>query len=172
MATTNISSKARAPIGHMGVPTISGDGTPYTPDLHRLFFQHDPKQLPMRLINMGFNDKHRFPTANFKQRDGKRLGMMFTKESQAVDPMFAALAKTARAKLLKHVRETLEERRIRADWLSVHQTREIGAVEIPDSFCAGPKSYAMTAEGDCLAPQFQDGDIIVCDPDQVPTPGN
>lgn len=37
---------------------------------------------------------------------------------------------------------------------------------------AGPHCYAAKIQGDCLYPEYQDGDIVICDPDQTPGRGD
>ena len=53
-----------------------------------------------------------------------------------------------------------------------HQTSSGRTIACPKSACPGPKSYAMSAEGDCLLPEYKSGDIVICDPDQSPEPGD
>lgn len=43
---------------------------------------------------------------------------------------------------------------------------------IPLSMNAGENTYALKADGDCLSPVYCPGDILVCDPDQAPAPGD
>ena len=47
-------------------------------------------------------------------------------------------------------------------------------VSIPaaDAGHAGPNRYAVATEGDCLYPEYQHGDIVICDPDQEPEAGD
>lgn len=50
----------------------------------------------------------------------------------------------------------------------------MGLVSIPvgETGSAGPNCYAVVTEGDCLSPEYQHGDILVCDPDQTPKSGD
>ncbi len=36
----------------------------------------------------------------------------------------------------------------------------------------GPNAYALRTEGDCLAPDINDGDVVICDPDAQPSLGD
>jgi hypothetical protein len=46
------------------------------------------------------------------------------------------------------------------------------SIACPKSVNPGPKAYALTGSGDCLLPVVRSGDNLVCDPDQVPVPGD
>ena len=52
------------------------------------------------------------------------------------------------------------------------KTPRLDKVRVPKSINPGPKTYALTAEGVCLQPAYNPGDIVVCDPDQMPEPGD
>lgn len=45
-------------------------------------------------------------------------------------------------------------------------------VVCPKSARPGPKTYALATDGDCLLPEYKSGDIMICDPDQDPEPGD
>lgn len=50
--------------------------------------------------------------------------------------------------------------------------RAEGTVLLPSELTAGrPNCFAAFLEGDCLAPTFQNGDMVLVDPDATPTPG-
>jgi hypothetical protein len=36
----------------------------------------------------------------------------------------------------------------------------------------GPNCYAVKTIGDCMAPDVNDGDLVLCDPDQLPMAGD
>lgn len=42
----------------------------------------------------------------------------------------------------------------------------------PRSARPGPESYAVGIDGDCMLPDLQSGDIVICDPSQPPEPGD
>lgn len=46
------------------------------------------------------------------------------------------------------------------------------SVACPTSANPGPNAYALAGSGDCLVPLVHPGDILVCDPDQAPGPGD
>lgn len=54
----------------------------------------------------------------------------------------------------------------------VQKRRPMGLVTIPRNLKAGPRTYATRGDGNCLEPRVHHGDIVVCDPDQVPAPGD
>jgi phage repressor protein C with HTH and peptisase S24 domain len=51
---------------------------------------------------------------------------------------------------------------------AVHQE----TIRVPTSLNPGQNSYALTASGMCLAPIYGSGDVLICDPDQPPLPGD
>lgn len=56
--------------------------------------------------------------------------------------------------------------------LSANQARASKTALCPKSANPGPNAYAIKAEGDCLAPEYKDGDTMICDPDQEPSAGD
>lgn len=62
--------------------------------------------------------------------------------------------------------------------MAVHNYNEsrnrspLSFVKVPLSLEAGENTYALKADGDCLSPFYCPGDILVCDPDQAPAPGD
>ena len=48
----------------------------------------------------------------------------------------------------------------------------LGHAKVPNGVTIGPKGYAMNTVGDCLSPVFNEGDIALCDPDQVAAAGD
>lgn len=56
-----------------------------------------------------------------------------------------------------------------------HETRArepIGQISIPAAEAGGSNCYAVAIEGNCLYPEYQHGDIVICDPDQEPGIGD
>ncbi|MDR0212050.1 MAG: S24 family peptidase [Pseudomonas putida] len=47
-----------------------------------------------------------------------------------------------------------------------------GRVRCPKSAQPSPRAYAITAEGDCLLPEYKSGDIMVFDPEKPPELGD
>lgn len=48
----------------------------------------------------------------------------------------------------------------------------LGFVSMPSWVPAGPNCYAIQLTGDCLEPELSDGDLVFCDPDVEPVPGD
>lgn len=48
----------------------------------------------------------------------------------------------------------------------------LGFAPTPDGVNAGPDCYALVVEGEHLSPQYQNGDVLLCDPDAKPEPGD
>lgn len=48
-----------------------------------------------------------------------------------------------------------------------------GTAYIPTELVEGrPNAYAAFVDGDCLSPTFNDGDMVLVDPDREPAPGD
>lgn len=41
----------------------------------------------------------------------------------------------------------------------------LGYAKPPASMNPGPNAYALNCDGDCMAPEFNNGDTVICDPD-------
>ena len=48
----------------------------------------------------------------------------------------------------------------------------IDSVRVPKGINPGLNAYAVLAKGECLLSEYKSGDVIVCDPDQLPEPGD
>ncbi|MFZ5622211.1 MAG: S24 family peptidase [Pseudomonadota bacterium] len=44
--------------------------------------------------------------------------------------------------------------------------------KVPENMQAGPNCYAVTVNGDSLIPEYRNGDVVICDPDQEPIIGD
>lgn len=50
--------------------------------------------------------------------------------------------------------------------------RPLGHAKVPEGITVGPNGYAMNTVGDCLSPVFNEGDVVLCDPDQAALAGD
>jgi hypothetical protein len=41
----------------------------------------------------------------------------------------------------------------------------MGEVRLPHNLNAGPNVYALATQGDCMSPEIEHGDVLICDPD-------
>lgn len=52
------------------------------------------------------------------------------------------------------------------------KSNPLGFAQVPEGVSAGPDCYALAVEGEQLSPQYQNGDVLLCDPDAMPEPGD
>lgn len=55
---------------------------------------------------------------------------------------------------------------------SFQPARPIGFATVSGDLHPGPNAYAVGVQGECLAPVYCDGDMLVCDPDEAPQAGD
>lgn len=51
-------------------------------------------------------------------------------------------------------------------------SKPLGYAKLPALMNSGPNAYALIVEGDCMAPDFNHGDTVICDPDNRPALGD
>lgn len=119
--------------------------------------------LPTRVLLLDTSE--RGPVAKLLFDDGDIRGIVFTDTSQLDHPLFAKLPASHADQLRQYVTNAC-----RRGWATATPTGRFAVLSA--GMNAGPKSYGAMVTGDCLLPDYHDGDVIVCDPDQSPTEGD
>lgn len=119
--------------------------------------------VPTRVLLLDTSDQG--PVAKLLFDDGEVRGVVFADARELDQPLFAGLPASHADQLRRHVTNAC-----RRGWAAATPAGRFA--ELSAGMNAGPKSYGAMVTGDCLAPAYHEGDVIVCDPDQSPAQGD
>jgi hypothetical protein len=121
------------------------------------------RALPTRVLLLDTSDQG--PVAKLLFDDGDVRGIVFTDAKQLDHPLFARLPPAHADELRQHVTNAC-----RRGWATATPAGLFAVLSA--GMNAGPTSYGAMVTGDCLLPDYHDGDVIVCDPDRSPKEGD